>query len=419
MADSLTRILFQKLVTMSGDDYEKGELVIDRGRIVDVRSGTNESFAGITHDWSDCLILPGFVNAHCHLSLSGLQGKVARQERFVDWIESVVAENAALSWHDRVDALHREAQTLIESGVTALGDYFSHPELLVEYQALPFRQVLFLETLGFQSALAGEKARSVEALLQEHPAGAGSPIRLAVAPHAPYSVSPALFKELKKLADKLDCRYSCHVAEVEEETRFLSQGDGDFLELLKKRDFYDSSWKPPGVSPVRYLEQLGVLQDMMAIHLNHLEEPDLGRLAENNARAVFCPGSTRWFGRKTWMPVKDLLDRGISVGLGTDSLASNDSLNFLNEIHLVEEMVPELHRSEILWMATVGGGQALGLEHLGLEIGQPADLIGFRYRNSGQDWWDLPFDPDRSQVDFSMVSGQIIFQKSDNKGKNQ
>ena len=420
MVDLLTRILFRKLVTMSGDEFEKGELVIDRGRIVEARSGISESFSGgVTHDWSDCLILPGFVNAHCHLSLSGLHGKVARQERFVDWIESVVAENAALSWHDRVDALHREAQTLIESGVTALGDYFSHPELLVEYQALPFRQVLFLETLGFQSGLAGEKIRSMAALLQEHPAGAGSLLQLAVAPHAPYSVSPALFKELKKMADKLDCRYSCHVAEVAEETQFLSQGEGDILELLKKRKAYDSSWKAPGVGPVRYLEQLGVLRDMVAIHLNYLEKYDLSRLAENNASAVFCPGSTRWFGRKTWMPVKDLLDRGIAVGLGTDSLASNDSLNFLDNIRLSEEMVPELHRSEILWLATVGGSQALGIEKIGLEPGQPADLIGLRYSNSEEDWWDLPFGLDRQQVDFSMISGEVIFQKLDIEGKNQ
>jgi cytosine/adenosine deaminase-related metal-dependent hydrolase len=418
MSDSLTRILFQKLVTMSGEDYEKGELIIDHGRIVEARSGIQNSFDGVTHDWSDCLILPGFVNAHCHLSLSGLKGKVARRERFVDWIELVVKENAALSWNDRVDALHRGAQTLIESGVTAFGDYFSHPELLVEYQTLPFCQVLFLETLGFQSNLAAEKVRSVEDLLQEHPTGADSSIRLAVAPHSPYSVSPALFRELKKLASKQGCGYSCHVAEVEEETRFLSQGDGDFLELLKNREAYDSSWKSPGVSPVRYLEQLGVLRDMVAIHLNYLEKSDFGRLAENNASAVFCPGSTRWFGRKTWMPVKDLLDRGISVGLGTDSLASNYSLNFLNEIRLSEEMLPQLHRSEILWLATMGGSQALGIEKLGLDPGQPADLIGFRYHDTEADWWDLPFDPDRRKVDFSMISGEVVFQKSDNKEKN-
>ncbi len=412
MTNSLTRILFQKLVTLNGDDYEEGEIVIEGGRIVEVRPEVSESFEGVTHDMSDGLILPGFVNAHCHLSLSGLAGKIPRQERFVDWIESVVTENAALAWQDRVDALHREAKVMIGSGVTAVGDYLSHPEMLVEYQSLPFRQVLFLETLGFQLEGAGQKAQSVATLLQEHPGGSGSKIQLAVAPHAPYSVAPALFKELKKLADKMNCQFSCHVAEVEEELQFLRDGGGDFVELLKKRGMYDPSWTPPGQSPVRYLEQLGVLDHMIAIHLNHLEESDIDRLAGNNASAVFCPGSTRWFGRKPWMPVRELLDQGLAVGLGTDSLASNDSLNFLDEIRLAEEMLSDLHRSEILWLATVGGSQALRLENSGIESGQPADLIGFRYRDAGEDWWDLPFDPDRRQIDFSMISGEVVFQKS-------
>ena len=414
MSDSLTRILFQKLVSMSGEDYEQGELIVDQGRIMEVRSGlSRESFEGVTHDWSDCLILPGFVNAHCHLSLSGLKGKVQPQARFVDWIQSVVAENASLSWADRVDALHREARILVQTGVTAIGDYFSHPELMVEYEALPFRQVLFLETLGFQSDLADEKARSVEAVLAQHPAGADSLVRLAIAPHAPYSVSPILFKQLKKLADRMGCCFSSHVAEVEEEIRLLSRGTGDFVELLKKRNAYDPSWIAPGRGPIQYLEQLGVLRNMTAIHLNYLEEPDVERLVENHVGAVFCPGSSCWFGRKKWMPVKGLLDRGISVGLGTDSLASNESLDFLREIRLAEKMIPELHRSEILWLATAGGSQALNIEKLGLEPGQPADLIGFRYQNTGEDWWDLPFEPTRRGVDFSMVSGKVIYRNSE------
>jgi cytosine/adenosine deaminase-related metal-dependent hydrolase len=415
MADSLTRILFRKLVTMSGDDYDEGELIIDRDRILEIRSGISESFDGVTHDCSDCLILPGFVNAHCHLSLSGLKGKIPRQDRFVDWIESVVTENRVLPWQDRVEALHRETRTMLESGVTTLGDYFSHPELLVEYQSLPFRQVLFLETIGFQSALAEEKNRQVEALLQKHP-GSGSRIQLAVAPHAPYSVSPELFKSLKILADKMDCRVSCHVAEVEEEARFLSRGDGEFLELLEKRQVHESTWTPPGVSPVRYLQQLGVLEHLVAIHLNYLDESDIDRLAGSNASGVFCPGSTRWFGRKSWMPVKDLLDRGVAVGLGTDSLASNESLNFLREIRLAEDMLADLHRSEILWLATVGGSQALGLERMGLEPDQPADLIGFRYQNCEVDWWDIPFQGDRSRVDFSVVAGEFVYRDDNTQG---
>ena len=411
MADALTRVLFRKLVSMSGDDFENGEVVIDRGRIVDLHSDVSESFAGVTHDKSDCLVLPGFVNAHCHLSLSGLQGKVARQDRFVDWIQSVVTENAALSWQDRVSAMHTEAQRLIESGVTVLADYFSHPELLVEYQNLPFHQILFLETLGFQQDAAESRVRELATLLQEHP-GSGSKMQLALAPHAPYSVSPTLFRELKKLADRMGCRWSCHVAEVAEEARFLQDGGGDMLELLHQRNVYDPAWTPPGVSPVRYLEQLGVLRELVAIHLNYMDEEDLDRLAAHNASAVFCPGSTRWFGRKEWMPVRALLDRGIAVGLGTDSLASNDSLNFLDEIRITEEMAPELHRSEILWLATTGGKQALRLENTGIDIGREADLIGFRFRNQGQEWWDLPFEPERRQVDFSMVSGKVIFEKS-------
>ena len=411
MADALTRVLFRKLVSMSGGDCENGEVVIDRGRIIDMHSGISESFAGVTHDWSDCLILPGFVNAHCHLSLSGLKGKVPRPDRFIDWIESVVAENAALPWADRVSAMHAEAQTLIESGVTTLADYFSHPELLVEYQNLPFHQVLFLETLGFQKEVAESKARELETLLQEHP-GTGSKVQLALAPHALYSVSPALFQALKQLADRMGCRFSCHVAEVSEEAQFLRDGSGDLLGLLHQRDAYDPSWTPPGVSPVRCLEQLGVLGELVAIHLNCIDEEDSDRLAAHNASAVFCPGSTRWFGRKGWMPVRALLDKGMAVGLGTDSLASTDSLNFLNEIRITEQLVPGLHRSEILWLATAGGNQALGLENIGVDIGREADLIGFRFRNQGEDWWDLPFDAERRQVDFSMVSGEIIFEKS-------
>ena len=402
-----SRILFQKLVTMTGDEYEEGELIIDQGRIIEVRSGVSESFEGDTLDWSDCLIMPGFVNAHCHLSLSALQNKTPRQERFVDWIESVVTENKALPWSKRVEAMHREAKVLVQSGVTALGDYLSHPELLIEYQAQPFKQVLFLETLGFQHEVADAKAREVESLLQEHP-GHGSHIQLAVAPHAPYSVSPELFKKLRALADKMDCQISCHVAEVEEESQFLLNGQGDFRDLLAKRQAYDSSWTPPGISPVHYLEQLDVLERMMCIHLNHLNENDFDRLAQSNASAVFCPGSTRWFGRKQGMPVRQLLDHGIAVGLGTDSLASNDSLNFLNEIRIAEETQPELHRSEILWLATVGGSQALGLEFSGLDADQPADLIAFRYPDDGQDWWDLPFDPARAAVDYCMIDGQVV-----------
>ncbi len=398
------RIQFEHLVTMAGEDeYRQGEIVIEAGRVEAIRNGVSPSFEGETIDLSGHLILPGFVNTHCHLALSGL--KIPRLPQFTDWIKKVVAANQALTWQNRIQGIHAGATTLLRSGVTTLADFLSHPDLMVEYSALPFRQVLFLETLGFQSGQAQGIAHHLEQIFQNH-APSGDKMRLGLAPHAPYSVSPALFKELRRLADHYRCPVSCHVAEVPEEAQFLKQGDGDFLDLLHRRGVYDSSWRPEDLTPVQYLAQLGVLDSLLCVHLNHVEA-DLDLLVERGAKAAFCPGSTCWFGRPVWMPVKALWDRGVPVGLGTDSLASNESLNFLREIRLAGTLLPEVSRRDILAMATRGGAEALGLECGVLAPGRPADLIGFRLPKSGGAWTDIPFAPERGAVDFSMIQGKV------------
>ena len=398
------RIQFEHLVTMVGEDeYRRGEIIIEGGRVEAIRNGVSPVFEGETIDLSGHLILPGFVNTHCHLALSGLQ--IPRQPKFTDWIEKVVSANGALTWQNRIEGIHEGADMLLRSGVTTLADYLSHPDLLVEYSSLPFRQVLFLETLGFQSGQAKDIAIKLDQIFQNH-SPSGEKMRLGLAPHAPYSVSPALFKEIRRLADHYRCPVSCHVAEVPEETQFIKQGDGDFLDLLRRREVYDSSWQAEGLTPVQYLDQLGVLDSLLCVHLNHVEQ-NLDLLAERGAKAAFCPGSTCWFGRRVWMPVKALRDRGVPVGLGTDSLASNQSLNFLREIRLTETLVPELSRRDILSMATRDGSEALGLECGVLAPGRPADLIGFRFPKTGGFWADIPFTSAREAVDFSMIQGEI------------
>ena len=110
------------------------------------------------------------------------------------------------------------------------------------------------------------------------------------------------------------------------------------------------------------------------------------------------------------MPVRELLDRGIVVGLGTDSLASNDSLNFLAELRAAEEMLPDVSREEILRMATLGGAGALGLEGGEIAAGMPADLIGFRVEGPPPaDWADIPFETDRREVDVVMIDGKALY----------
>lgn len=390
---------------MEGDVVENGELLIEQGFIKEIRPVQSSSSARCL-DLSDHLILPGFVNTHCHLSLSALRGKVPRCERFTDWVRALLRENLNTSWEDRVSALHVGAEEMLQSGVTTLADNLSDAELLSEYKNLPFRQVVLLEVLGFKSNRAEDFLKQVASIFAGHNPK-GQMLQLGLAPHAPYSVSSELFQGLKKLASRTICLSSCHLAEFPEEVRFLQKGGGELQEFLEEREVYDESWVPPGKSPVRYLEEIGVLDSMVAVHLNHIDG-DLDLLQSRNVSAVFCPGSTRWFNRTDCMPVRKLLDLGIPVGLGTDSLASNDSLNFLRELRIADEMLKDVSRPEILKMATFGGATTLGLPVGAISPGRAADFIGFRVQGEADNWTDIPFAPDRSTVDFSMVGGKVM-----------
>ena len=407
----MKRIVFGQLVTMAegpdGTLVENGELMVDGGRIVEVRSTRSDAFAGETVDLSGHLLLPGFVNAHCHLSLTGLAGKIAPGLPFVDWIRQVVQANEALPFTGRLRALREGAQALSASGVTSLVDYVAHTGLIHEYAGLPLRSLLLYEVIGFSPARAGEITSMLDDLLKNHPKGNAS-LKLGLAAHAPYSVSPALLQNLKVLAAKYRCPLSCHVSEVPEEVAFLRQGNGPFRQLLEERKAWNPDWAPPGVSPVAYLSQLGVLEGVQAVHLNCVEMPDILPLAGEAMGAVFCPGSTRWFGRNRWMPVRELLDAGLAVGLGTDSVASNESLDFMREIRLAGAMLPEVSRAEILWMATAGGALASGLEAGRIVPGGMADVIAFKRTNVKSPWWDTVWDHPGSGPDAVMLKGEWV-----------
>lgn len=402
------KIKFKALLPIEGDVVEDGELLIEKGRIVEISRRQAQSSNIERLDLSDHLILPGFVNAHCHLSLSALHGKVPMCEKFTDWARALLKKNVQLSLDERVRALRSGAADMSRSGVTTLADNISQPELLPEYVGLPFRGVLFLEVLGFRKSGVRDILDRVASVFESQDSKEGL-WTLGLAPHAPYSVSPVLFRELKKLAARYDCPYTCHVAEFPEEVRFLKEGGGEMQKLLNERGGIDDDWIPPGKSPLRYLDGIGVLDSMIGVHLNHIDE-DLELLAARNVAAVFCPGSSRWFGRARFMPVRELLDAGVAVGLGTDSLASNESLNFLREIRLADTMLPDVSRSEILKMATCAGGRALSLQTGTIAPGMSADLIGFRVLEKPGTWVDVPFDPNRNQVDFSMVAGQVVYE---------
>ncbi len=401
-------IRFRALLPMTNSKpLENGQLVIENGRIKRFSSDFSSPIEGELIDLSDYLVLPGFVNAHCHLSLSALKRQIPRSVSFVDWIRSVVEKNELVSWESRVLALHAQAKVMVHSGVTGLVDYIPEKKIIREYTRLPFRQTLLLEVLGFLPSLLEPIVESLEMTLKENITGGGMN-KLGLAPHAPYSVSPELFSELKRLADKYKCPLSCHVAEFPEELQFLQDGSGGMKNFLEERAAYNNDWSPPALSPACYLDSMGLLDSLVAIHLN-LADADLGLLKAKKVKAVFCPQSTLWFRRKKYMPVRKLLDLGVVVGLGTDSLASSESLNFLDEIRVAEEMLVDVSREELLRIATRGGAETVGMDCGVIEKGRPADIIGFRLHRECDDWYGVPFELERESVDFVMIDGKKLF----------
>ncbi len=394
---------------MKGAQLSDGELIVEGNSIVSIEPGVTDSFEGDVIDLTDCFVMPGFVNAHCHLSLSALKDKVLKTEKFTDWVLSLIEQDNGLNEDERMAGIKQGVDTLLASGVTTLADYLGRPNLLDEYAKLPFRQIVFLEAIGFKESKADEIIENLRSIIESNKIG-NPLLKLGLAPHAPYSVSPKLYQELRDLADDMDCPISSHIAELAEEDLFLQDGSGNLRELLEKREAFDQEWSPPGKPVLQYLEDLDALDSMIGVHLNHIGK-DKSILVGNFMTAVFCPGSTKWFGRPSYLDAKSFLNGSIAVGLGTDSLASNDSLNFFRELKITEELQPNLSRQEILEVSTRRGAEALGLKTGILAKGMPADIIAMKIQSEFDSVYDIPFEQNRDKVDFSMIDGKIVVEK--------
>jgi cytosine/adenosine deaminase-related metal-dependent hydrolase len=192
-----------------------------------------------------------------------------------------------------------------------------------------------------------------------------------LSPHAPYSASPAVFAAARQSGRHL----MVHAAEVAEEVEFLRDGRGPLRDLLEELGRLPARFRAPGCTPVAYLDRLGVLgRGTALIHAQHLAAGEAELVRARRAAFVVCPGTIEYFGRAA-PDVGAWLELGIPVGLGTDSLASNDGLSMLEEMARARRLWPGLAPNAVLEMATAHGGAALGRPSLGrLARGIRADL---------------------------------------------
>lgn len=324
--------------------------------------------SGPMRDLGSGVLLPGLVNAHCHVELSHLRGRLDRGQGFTQWVEDLVVKRGSDGPGAVRAAAARAIRQVHGTGTVAIGDVSNEMAHLDLLSASPLTAVVFHELLGWNPARAAAIVAEADAR-RRGPRGDGVEVRLAA--HAPHSVSPELFAELVKR----DGPAAIHLAESADESRFLRRGDGPWLRFLKRRGLGDLPFDPPGVSPVRYLDDLGALRaGLLAAHCVYVDANDRQLLASNRVHVAVCPRSNLNLGVGL-PPVPELLAAGVRLCLGTDSLASVDSLDLIDDAIALHEEFPELDPGVIVEMATAGGARALGLKDLGtIAPGMRAEL---------------------------------------------
>jgi cytosine/adenosine deaminase-related metal-dependent hydrolase len=332
-------------------------------------------------DAGDVVLVPGLVNAHAHLELSALRGRLRPTRDLAGWIRAQIEILRGWSRADFIRSYRRGVRLALETGTTAVGDVCRRRFLAREAMDNPFRTIHHVEVIEPDGSEAAVKAAVVEltraiaeAIAAAERRGRPTRMRLGLSPHAPYTVSGSLYRILSQLTRPGPVQ--THLAESREEVRLFRNGGGPLAGLLEWTGRPLPFAEPPGVSPVAWLDRLGILRPpLVAVHANLLGRADVKRLARRRVPVVFCPRSHAFF-RHPPHPVRALLRAGVAVALGTDSLASNDALDVRAEMReAVERHGVEPRES---WrMATVHGSRALGLEHGAgaLRPGTPADLV--------------------------------------------
>jgi cytosine/adenosine deaminase-related metal-dependent hydrolase len=320
-------------------------------------------------DLGDAAVLPGLVNAHTHLDLTGLRGAVPFRGDFTDWLRAVIRHRRARS-AEQVEADVRVGLAeSVRHGVTLLGDISAGGLSWPILASGAVRAVVFHELLGLARERAEAALTAATVWLAAQPAT--PTCRPGLSPHAPYSVRDDLFERAGLLAQRTNVPLAVHLAETRAELELLEHHSGPFVAFLQELGVWDAEGLSADLQRiVNRCEQHG---PHLFVHGNYL--PAELRLPRD-AAIVYCPRTHAFFGHPPH-PFRDLLARGVRVALGTDSLASNPDLDLLAEARFLHRLHPDLPGATLLRLATLAGAEALGWadETGSLQPGKSADLV--------------------------------------------
>jgi len=364
------------IVPIAGDPIRDGHVTITRdGRIAAVGEGRPPHATLLP----DHVLLPALVNAHTHIELSYLHGQVAPSTSFNEWVMALMARRREFpdpADPTIVDAAKRAVTDAHATGTGLVGDVNN---TLATIDALTDARMpahVFHELIGFNPRDAA--ARIARARAAVGATRAANDVRISLAPHAPYSVSRALFAAIREYVDQDPYPMtSVHLGESPAEVELLRTGTGPARTMLERLGVWTDEWKPPGVSPVSYLADMGFIDSRtLIVHGVQFDSDDLARLCGIGCTLVSCPRSNVHVGVGS-PPLEAFYECGVQVAIGTDSLASCPDLNVFAELATMRALAPDVPAARLLESATLTGARALGFEQeLGsIEPGKRASLI--------------------------------------------
>jgi cytosine/adenosine deaminase-related metal-dependent hydrolase len=367
------------LLPISDAPIAGGAVAIDGGRIVSIgaRDGSEDIALGRV------AVLPGLVNAHTHLELSYLSGRISPAPSFLDWVRPMLAarrERAGIDDQAVLSAAADAIRRVRVTGTALVGDVSNTLAVVPLLRDAGMPACVFHELIGFRGVDADDQVAAARHAIDT--LSSGDDVRLSLAPHAPYSVSPALFSAIRRNLDEADTRMvsTVHLGESPEEVELLKKGTGPWRALLEEMGVWNENWQVPGCSPVEYLSDLGFLQNsVLAVHGVQLEGSDLSRLRMLGVTVVSCPRSNRYVGVGS-PPLEAFYAMDLDVALGTDSLASVEDLNMFNELAEARRIAPRVPARALLRSATLTAATALGFadDYGSIEPGKRAALIAVR-----------------------------------------
>jgi cytosine/adenosine deaminase-related metal-dependent hydrolase len=344
-------------------------------------------------DFREAAILPGLVNAHSHLELTVMRGFLEREENdFFAWLRKLTRARLAMTAEDLLVSGTCGAIEAARAGVTCMGDASSAArEAIGALGMVGLRGIVYQESFGPDPNAARENVAKLRDQILELRAVENGQVRVGVSPHAPYTVSGPQLELISRLAIDENLPLMMHAAESEAEKLFMLEGQGVFADGLRSRGI---EWQAPGISTIQYLKRHGLLETKpLFAHCVNVDDRDLELIKESFAGIAHCPKSNAKLGHGR-APFAEFIRRDLNVGLGTDSMASNNNCDILEEGRFATLLArlpchpedpfregrlaaPDLITAEqALWAATFGGARALGLDDKigALAEGMQADI---------------------------------------------